>query len=269
MSVSLSENSSSSLQLNGIPGLKFKITNDYGVESYLIGTWHVVDKPSINDPDINKIIDKCSVLYTEKGNYRFLDSSQGSLLEENHQYQHIPFRYSYDTALTIVAWCKKIPVMSLDYSFPGNAERWERTWRSFRDRGPDETERNFMDVYKKAGVDGYGSRDPGFRAWKKGDIFALQNTRKSTAQSFQSIEREKHWAKTLVPHLMSSTQPICIAVGVYHTVGNGLPEIFRKAGLKVERILPPSSPSVSIPQKCAMVVRKTVQEFLPTLRSRL
>lgn len=85
MSILSSANSSGSLQLNGAPGLKFKVTNNQGVESYLVGTWHVVDKPSIKDPDINKIIDKCSVLYTEMGNYCFLTSSQGSVPEENHQ----------------------------------------------------------------------------------------------------------------------------------------------------------------------------------------
>ncbi len=265
MSIPSSVNSSNSLQLNGTPGFKFKITNDQGVESYLVGTSHVVDKSSIQDPDINKIIDKCSVLYTELGHYTFLTSSQGSEPEEEHQYQHLPFRYSYDTAFTIAAWCKKIPEISLDISFPGRSERYEESFRIIRELGPDEFEEGLMGEYEKLCADGPpgGSR---FYAWKKGDILAREKDRKNDFD-VECVEREKHWAKILVPHLRSTTQPICIAVGAYHVVGDGLPEIFRKAGLKVEWIRPRSP--ASIPQKCARAVRKTVQALLPALRSRL
>jgi len=251
--------SSGSLQLNGYPGLKFKVTNDKGVESYLVGTCHVVDQASIKDPDINKIMDKCSTLYTEMGNYVFLTSAQGSMQEDNHQYQHIPIRYYYDVAFTIAAWCRKIPSLSLDVSVPGN--KIEETWHLIRKVDTDTMEKKLMNELEKE-----DPKNRVFLAWKSAHIEFVENRRRNLGCT-EAIEREKHWAKTLVPHLQNTTQPICIAVGAFHVVGDGLLEIFSNAGLKIEWICP--RPPASIPEQCARDVSEVAQALLPTPRSRL
>jgi uncharacterized protein YbaP (TraB family) len=52
-------------------------------------------------------------------------------------------------------------------------------------------------------------------------------------------KREEKWAEILVPQLLKTTQPICIAVGVAHVVGkDNLSDRFAKAGFKVELITP-------------------------------
>ena len=245
--------------LNGAPGIKLKITNKQGVESYLIGNQHTVDELSIKDPDIKKIIDKCSTLYTEMGTFGFISSSQGSIPEGNHQYQHIPYRYEYDVAFNLSAWCRKIPIISLDYSC--RKEIFDLIRQEMRDQGPDEFEARLMKTRATFVQDSLGNE------WKNGNYCCFEMIRKMHPNT-ESIERENHWAKTLVPHLQATSQPICIAVGAMHIVGDGLPEIFQKAGLKVEWIAPAQfRPSPTIWDRCTIAVSKAVKGVTPTLRS--
>lgn len=218
-------------------GVVFEVTNQKGVTSYLIGTCHTVDKESIQDPAIWEIMEKCRALYSELGPNHFIPAAQGSMPEGAHPYQHIPLRYSYDTAITLAAWCKKVPIISLDKGVPCRDKQLAEAREKMQEEGIDKFEQSFMGMCAKKSYNPESLRT--LHAWKNGNIACLKRCRDdySKEPSFDQFvtQREKRWADTLIPKLLQTNESIAIAVGVGHIVGeNNLSERFAKAGLKVK-----------------------------------
>ncbi len=220
-------------------GIQFAITNSKGVKSYLIGTIHIVDKESVQDPAIQEIIGKCSALYSESGMNCTLFEPQASMPEGDHQYSNFPFRYSYDTAITLAAWLKKIPIFSLDEGVPHRDQAVAEGRKALLEIGINELELTYMQVcsLNSAGPEYRSS----LREWKNSNTASFKKSRMEDSEHYPFdryiTQREEHWVKTLIPKLLNTEQPIAIAVGVNHVVGeDSLSERFARAGLKVEII---------------------------------
>jgi hypothetical protein len=250
-------------------GITYEVTNQKGVKSYLIGTNHFVDKESVQDPAIMEIIGKCSALYSEFGINLFITSAHGSMPEGDHQYWDIPLRYKYDTAITLAAWCKKIPITSLDEGVPYRDAQQAEGRKTLEKCGVDEIERLFMEQASMF------SRDPdlllSLQQWKNGDIQSFKQDRYNDDDGLnyrRITQREEHWVKTLIPKLLETEQSIAIAVGASHVVGdNSLSERFAKSGLKVELISPRP---LSLWARLSTIMRKKeAHPITPTPHSRL
>jgi len=222
-------------------GTVFEVTNSIGVKSFLIGTMHTVDKESVEDKRFRKILDKCSTLYTEMGNNFLITSSHGSIPEGDHPYRHIPLRYAYDEAIGIYAWCKKIPNISLDEKIPDQALALSSLIQRMRTKGPDFCEKVVMDNLANT------TNETLLKKWKDGSVFKVVPRPRDSAEAeemhfAEELHRENVWCETLIPTLLTTQKPICIAVGAIHVAGAGsLSERFKKAGLKVE-LLPNNRP---------------------------
>jgi len=220
-------------------GVIFEVTNQKGVKSYLVGTCHTVNKESTLDPAISEIIEKCAALYSELGINHFISAAQGSMPEEAHPYQYIPLRYSYDIAITLAAWCKKVPIISLDKGIPYRDKQLAEARKKMQEEGIDKFEQSFMKMRAKSSCNPESFRT--LNAWKNSNIACLKRCRDDCLKEpfFDQLvtQREEYWVKTLIPKLLNTEQPIAIAVGAAHVVGdNSLSERFARAGLKVELI---------------------------------
>ncbi|HEV7736164.1 MAG TPA: TraB/GumN family protein [Chlamydiales bacterium] len=214
--------------------LSYKITNSNGVTSYLIGTYHKVDAESVEKSNFRQILACCSAVYCEAGTNRFVSSAQGSMPEGTHEYKHIPMRYVFDTAIVIEAWCRKIPVFSLDQEIPQVNLQLQQQLRQMRKLGPNAFEKSIMhqmDVFGKN-----PNEQANFKAWKDGNVTYLAMLREKVL-SDEVRTRENAWMKILIPRLLEMQEGICIAVGVAHIVGpDNIAKRLKQAGLQVERI---------------------------------
>ena len=214
--------------------LSYKITNSHGITSYLIGTFHKVDAESIEKSHFRQILARCSALYCEAGTNRFVSSAQGSMLEGMHEYKYIPMRYVFDTAIAIEAWCRKIPIFSLDEEIPEVNLQLQDQLRLMRELGPNVYEKGFMDKMDLCGKN--PNEQAKFKAWKDGNVTHLAMLREKIL-SDEVRTREDAWMKILIPRLLDKQEVICIAVGVGHIVGpDNIAKRFKRAGLKVDRI---------------------------------
>lgn len=215
-------------------GITYEVTNQKGVKSYLIGTMHAVDKESVQDPAIMEIIGKCSALYSELGTNLFITSAAGSMPEGDHQYSTIPLRHTYDIAITLAAWCKKIPIISLDRGVVERDDEVTEYHEILQAVGADRVEEIFMFNSAIVSCDPNAFRD--LQTWKNSDLESMQKHR---VVSTGGDKRENHWLKTLIPKLLETEQPIAIAVGAGHVLGkDSLSERFAESGLKVALISP-------------------------------
>lgn len=214
-------------------GTAYTITNAQGMESCLIGITHISDEEMIKQSCFHRIMEKCSILYTEKGISEFVPSSHLSIPEGRHAFEHLKYRFKLDLAITLEAYFRKIPIKALDLN-TGLRQQDEQT-----------------ELYYKtvclAGIDKYLMNNAEMAESvpaiaeeldhvKYGNIDRLIVNRANELDD-SDVRREERWQEILIPVLQMTQTPICIAVGYIHVVGeNGLAESFQKAGLYVKRI---------------------------------
>lgn len=219
---------------NNEVGLTFKITNQNGVDSYLIGTTHMATAESMSRSNFQQIIDKCSALYSEAGTNIFITSAEGSRPEGDHEYTNVRYRFFPDAAITLGAWAKKIPITSLDKGIPSVDQMRDFSRAKSYEIGPDEFEKLTMQGHEETMKDPEAVRLAD--AWEQGNAEIWAENR-NVQPYFIIAPREDQWMEILTPKLRETSKPICIAVGVAHVVGyNSLPDRLRKQGFKVERV---------------------------------
>jgi hypothetical protein len=221
-------------------GTAFKIKYG-GIESYLIALTHHSDEETIKKSCFHRIIEKCSTLYTENGVFIFVTSSHLNVPEVDHGYQHLKYRFSLDDAITLKAWARNIPIISLDFDqgIPERDQDKDLIIQIMNTTDPSFTESELMAAAAKA------AQNPAFIAShnhiKMGNIGPLKAARNRVSMEDPSfcldLKREKRWAKILIPVLKNTKRPICIALGHIHVVGKGsLSDRFKKAGFQVKLI---------------------------------
>lgn len=220
-------------------GTAFKLTHR-GIESFLIGVTHGSDEDTIVQSCFHRIIPHCTALYTEVGTLTFIPVSHLVIPEGLHPYRHVKFRFSLDDAITLEAWHRKIPILSLDFEngLPEMDREKAKVLEQMKRADPFMEEQGMMNRLEKDG------QYPDFIALhdhlKKGEIGLLEAFREQLTPEDRRLDtqREKRWSELLIPVLQNTIKPICIAIGVSHVVGQGgLLERFRNAGLQVEQIL--------------------------------
>ncbi len=216
-----------------LTGISYTVTNKFGVKSYFIGTCHFVDKEAFENPLLQEMINKSSILYTEAGPYVFNLFPFGTQKNENPKYQHNPFRYPLDVRITEMAAKRKILTIALDEGVP-EQDRWLRSSYELRvEEGAEAAEDKFRRGWEKDM--GTKVNQEAFVAWKNGDIPSLPKIGKKLSE--ESLEREAHWAKQLIPKLDRTRYPICVAVGATHlTTAGSLLERCKRVGYKVQLI---------------------------------
>jgi uncharacterized protein YbaP (TraB family) len=182
---------------------------------------------------MKEMIRKCSCVYTEGGKHLFHQWPNRRKHNEYSNYQHFPFRYSYDIAITMVAEDEGIPIISLDEGIPSYDTLHDELRETLDTLGADYVEKWTMDHHEAT------ARCPNYlkimEAWKQGDVMRLQNIFAGESLSSKELRRQKHWVKKLIPCLQMTRRPVGIAVGALHLISkNSLPESFQKAGLQVE-----------------------------------
>ena len=207
------------------------LTNEFGIKSFVIGTCHVVDKESFQNPFFQKILGKCSVLYSEGGSYIFNSYPFGTQRNEEPQYQHDRFRYPLDVRITEIAEERKLPIFALDEGIPKLDEDTLTMCADRLELGAEKME----DLYRRNWET--ITLSPNYpkliESWKAADIPFLKQIRKNTPKEY--LLREGHWVKKLIPKLRKARKPIAIVVGAAHLVGrHSLSERLKRAGLKVE-----------------------------------
>lgn len=224
-------------------GTSFKILNqDTQTESYCIGTVHAANEAMVNLSCFHRILPHCATLYTETGELLFINSAHLNVPERPHPFQHIPYRFALEDAISLEAWHKKIPLVALDLhqGIPEMDREYEEVLQQISTTDPYTQEKNMMEEALKDG------QVPDFVEMHshvmQGRINKLEEFRtheqSEDPESRVTFEkREARWAEILIPVLRLSNQPICIAVGASHIVGDGLLDRFRKAGFQVEQIL--------------------------------
>ena len=212
-------------------GTAYKVMH-HGIESYLIGTVHNADQKTIQQSCFYRIMEKnISILYSELGIFDVIGSPQISIPEAPHQYQHIKYRYVLDTAIVLEAILRRIPIVALDVSPEKEAEEiakvknidplYAEKWRMDRTLGSSPKFSAFLNKLR------YG---------RVRSILAVRKYEKLDKPYFFE-PREERWAQILIPALLNTHNPICIAVGACHLVGkNSLSDRFKKAGCNVELI---------------------------------
>ncbi len=195
------------------------------IDHFLIGTQHKTDENMIKQSCFHRMMERCSILYTERGVYDFVPSSHTSIPESDHEYKHLRYRFCLDTAITLEAVVKRIPIMMLDVlSDP------------FEIRSYDE----IIEVCNRLnGVDMQRAKTIHSNfVWRRDPCSMQKRRAKGRPESPDIYDiREERWAQILIPALKDATASICIAVGAVHVVGeDSLSHRFQKAGFKVEFI---------------------------------
>lgn len=224
-------------------GTAHKVTYQGKVKAYLVGTFHHSSKAMIKQSCFPRILEKCSTLYTEIGIFTFITSPHLNIPEGTHAYKHIKYRFSLDDVITLEAWYKKIPIVSLDLDQGIVVRENDRDSiiRRVHTDGSQVVEQEMLDEAVEL------SQDPlfvlGHDSTMKGEIDQLEEIRsngKLDNPMFYSKyvdPREERWSQILIPIIQTTQKPICIAVGVAHLVGTGsLTDRFRKAGFQVEQL---------------------------------
>lgn len=212
-------------------GITYKITNKYGIESFLIGTCHHVDKESYHSGAILELIAKCTHVYTEAGVHLLHMWPNIYTLDDNPNYQHLPIRYASDVAITLTAQYYGIPVSPLDEGISACDKKFRDVKKFLRQNGPDTMEAVTMKRYEEWNQSHYVWKV--LKAWKRGDCnFFREIVREDLPEE---TAREAHWFNTLKHRVKNTRQPIAIAVGSAHVVGeDGLAQLFANAGLNVQ-----------------------------------
>jgi uncharacterized protein YbaP (TraB family) len=213
-------------------GMTYEITSPQGVKSYLIGTAHMVDRESIQKSGFQRIIAKCSRLYTEAGNDVCIINPYTGLLETEESYKHLPFHYFLDTAITLEAQYRKIPVYALDTGIVCVEKMMDVALNGAKEMGPEAHQKIMMKTLEELFEN--TSLLTVIKDWKARDVKAMAAVRDSMEYQLIAL-REDRWMDILLP--LSVEKPICVAVGSGHIVGyDSLTERFKNEGFKVEPI---------------------------------
>jgi len=215
-------------------GTAFRVINSMGVESYVIGSPHFSDEAGLRESCFHRIMEKCTTVYSEKGNYECVFSSQTSIPERDHQYRHVKYRFRFDAAILLEAFYRKIPVVALDLN-NGLPEM---------DLGC----QAILDVIDTHGVAGYEKAIMDCAEHiEKEDALLIEHIKRGSSElpryrrdllEPSDYERENCWVKILIPALKNTQTPICIVVGALHLFGkNGLGHRFLNEKMQVHKIL--------------------------------
>ncbi len=219
-------------------GTAFKVTHQ-GIESYLIGVTHNSNEEMITQSCFHRILDQCSTLYTEAGVNIFVTSPHLNIPEHDHAYKHIKDRFSLDDAITLEAWFRKIPILSLDQEVAEINQTTDQWIQKHSQGDPRILEQEMMAAAEKlAGFSVFAVLQSDTLKGKIRKLSALKTRILQKDPSFTNSDiREERWSQILIPVIRNTQTPICIAVGAAHVVGKGsLTNRFKKAGFKVEFI---------------------------------
>ena len=228
---------------NNHKGVIYRIENQKGYSSYLIGTIHDSAK-LLDNTKIPEIVQNSSDFFSEIGELALNETSD-----------------VIDEKLTVIASANNIPIHALETLeelSDINTKVTEQYHSLIKDNIEKKkalklkklTERGQLEKYNEYSADNYLFKFDMLSNWKKGDIesiksdykvfraFAISNA-KTEIVIQEAKHRNYHWLfnKNLLTKLENTEKPISIAVGLCHLFGKaGLLKAFEDKGLKIEQI---------------------------------